>query len=185
MSIKTQKILIITAVLLLVFALGAVALLILDPFKDDAPAASDEIREETVYNEDGSVKRVVYYKGDEYYGQKDYYSEGNTDYIIYFDKDENNYSDEVFEKNSSGSVISHKKTENTKTVLLEEYSYADDGVTLKKYTSKSYDENDNETALKLYYADDGETVTERVTFLNGKELTRTEYTADEPYKGEK
>lgn len=187
MSTKMQKLLIAAATVLLVLAAASLVLLMTNPFsKDetgkDSPADTVHEPEEYFYNEDGTLNRIVYYENDEYNGQKDFYSEGKKDYVIYYDKNGENCANELTVKNDAGKTVSYKKSENGKTLVLEEYDYADDSVTLKKYTKKTYDENGAESAEKLYYADDGITVTERVTFLDGEELTRETFDSAHPYE---
>ena len=187
MNTKTQKILIAVAAVLILAAVAAVVILAVGSFsgkdgeKEDKTADTVHPAEETFYNSDGSVNRVVFYDNDVYNGQTDYYSDGNKDYIIYYDKDKNNCANELFEKNEQGKTVLHKKSENKKTVLLEEYVYADDMVTLKKYTKKEYDENGTENAEKLYYADDGVTVVQRITYVDGEEKTNETFDGENPY----
>lgn len=187
MNTKTQKILIAVAAILILAAVAAVVILAVGSFsgkdgeKEDKTADTVHPAEETFYNSDGSVNRVVFYDNDVYNGQTDYYSDGNKDYIIYYDKDKNNCANELIEKNEQGKTVLHKKSENKKTVLLEEYVYADDMVTLKKYTKKEYDENGTENAEKLYYADDGVTVVQRITYVDGEEKTNETFDGENPY----
>ena len=186
MSIKSQRILITTAVVLLVFALAAGAFLLFGGAKNgqDTKTGSQYVHPpvEKFYNDDGTLNREVYYDRDEYMGQTDYFSEGAMDYVMYYDKDGNMTKSEVYEKYAGDKILSHKVTENGKVVLLEEYTYDINTELLTKYTKKAYDENGKEFAEKLYYAEDGETVTEKVTFEDGEEISRETYDENNPYK---
>lgn len=188
MNTKTQKILVAVAAVLILAAIAAVIVLAVGTFSAEGSENGEKSAEtlhpaeETFYNSDGSVNRIVYYKDDVYNGQTDYYSEDNKDYVIYYDKDKNNVANELTEKNGQGKTVMHKKSENKKTVLLEEYVYADDMVTLKKYTKKTYDENGTENAEKLYYADDGATVIQRITYVDGEEKTNESFDEKKPYQ---
>lgn len=180
MSRKAQNILIITAIVLLVAAAAAVVLLIVNPFETKK---YEHEPEEYVYNEDGTLCSIKYYEKDEYKGQKDFFTDGNKDYVMYYDAvNPDPYATEYTENNPQGKPLMHnQRDKDQKIVLLDEYDYQDDGVTLKKHTQKTYDENDVESAVKFFFAEDGVTVTEKFTYLDGKEQTHETFDEAHPY----
>ena len=185
MSSKTQKILIITAVVLIVLAAVGVAFLLIPPEKGEgAPADTVHPAEETVYNEDGTVNRVVYYENDVYQGQKDFYTDGQTDYVTYYGADSQPCGLEKTVRNAANKIASYTKKEGDKTVAEDEYIYQEDAETLKKVTKKCYSADGKESAEKLYYAEDGVTVTERFTYIDGVEQTHETFDEKNPYKPE-
>ena len=118
MSTKTQKILIVTAIVLIVLAAAAIIFTLIPP-AESGEGSADTVHpaEETVYNEDGTVNRVVYYENDVYQGQTDYYTDGLTDYVMHYGADSELCGEEKTVKNAANKIASYKKTENGKTVI--------------------------------------------------------------------
>lgn len=198
MSSKTQKILIITAVLLLVLAMvGIVAVILMDraPGSEDSTsgdtteAAVIHEPEEYVYDEDGKLSCIKYYKDNVYDGQKDFFVDNKTgtEYTMLYDAENNEIESEKTERNTVGSVKFYQKRVLGVVVQTVEYDYYDNMKTLKKRTTKDFDSDGNENAEKLYYYENGK-VSRRCEYLNG-ELERQEFydeegnTIDAPEEG--
>ena len=181
MSRKTQTLLIITAIVLIAAAAAAILFFVIDPFSGKGKERLHQ-PEETYYNEDGTVNRIMYYNDkDEYQGQTDFYTDGLTDYVMFYGADGEPTGSEVTKKNVAGKIASFTRRDGTRLVEEDEYVYADDFETLKKVTKKSYDAEGKETAEKLFYAEDGVTVTERFTYFEGEETSHETFTAENPY----
>ena len=181
MNTKTQKILIITAIVLIVLAVGAVIFIFAAP---DKPSAPVHPAEETFYNDDGTVNRIMYYDNDVYQGQTDFYSDGNTDYVMFYGADTALLGSEATKKNAMGKIESFKKHEGDNLVEDDLYTYQDDCETLIQVVKKHYDKDGNLTAEKLVYAEDGTTVTDLYTYVGNKEKTHETFDKDNPYKAE-
>ena len=180
MTLKNQKILIITASVILVLALAATAVLVMAECgvfdKEEKTEGGDGVvhePEEIVYDDDGNIKSRIYYENNQYSGRTDYYSKDKTDYEMTYDRDGNEIASRKTEHNAMGSVTLDQKRENGEITEIKEYTYYENMTTVKKIVTKTYDEGSNETAEKLYYSESG-SVTRRSEFYNG-ELTGEVY----------
>lgn len=180
MTLKSQKILIIAASVILVLAIAATAVLVmleLGVFEEkNSPGATEGTvhqPEEIIYDENGNIRSRIFYENNEYNGRIDYYSKDKTDYEMTYDRDGNEIASRKTEHNAVGSMTFDQKRINGDIVEIKEYTYYEDMTTVKKIVTKTYDEGSNETAEKLYYSESG-SVTRRSEFYNG-ELTRDVY----------
>lgn len=180
MSAKLQRILIIAASLLLIAAVVGLAFYFVsdrDTEKTEEPASTtaayttEEIihdDEEYRYNEDGTLKSIVYYKDNKFNGQIDYFSDKdrNIDYVMTYGADNKEVCREITEKNSEDSPILYRKKVNDEVVQSIEYDYASDGITLKKKTTKNFADDGTESAEKLYFYENGK-VSQKCEYTDG------------------
>lgn len=177
---KSEKILVSVAIVLIVLALVGIGIVIAmnageDERIPDSETTAAEIQhepEEYTYNSDGSIKSITYYDNNNYNGQVQYYTDDKgTKYSMTYNSKDEEIASTMTEINSLGAVTHYREREMGEITLDITYDYADDFETLTKQTAKTYNENGDEAAVKLYYAEDGATVIKKVEFLNGEEIS--------------
>ena len=192
MSRKTERLLICIVVALLCIAIGGAVYLVLDSTgtfdepevttiapETTLPVAQIEHEDvETQLNDDGTLKKIIYYKDNVYDGSVDFVYKGDTVYEVHFDAD-NEYVQSIKRQiNEKGSVIYESIGDQDKMHLITEFVYYDDGVTLWKKTMAEQNDEGVEVITKLLYTESG-LVTDKYIYEDSVEVSHTVYTYDE------
>lgn len=132
---------------------------------------------ETFVNEDGTPKRVVYYKDNVYNGSIDYVYDGASVYEVHFDADDNLVKSIKKTINEVGSVVYESYTEKEKMVKEIEYTYYDDYTTVWKKLTTDHS-GKSEIATKEIFSEKG-LLTDKYVYEDSVEVSHVVYTYDE------
>lgn len=200
---RSIKIMIISAVVLIVLALCCAAFLVLDSFgvfdgidlskigssKNEETTAQESTEAQTnetqlhddveaATNSDGTPDSIIYYKDNVYNGSVYYtYSgDGKTVYETYFDADDKIIESIVYTVNNDGNLIYQSHTDSEKTYLVIEYTYEDGADTYWKKTTTDTS-GDVEKVTKEIYVN--ELMTEKEEYEDGVLVSHMLYEYDE------
>lgn len=191
-SKKNERILISVAVALICIAIAGVVYLALDmngTFDEPEvttiapettiPTASIQHEDvETQLYEDGTLKKIVYYKENVLDGSVDFVYRGDSVYEIHYDKNNELIQTIKTQINIVGSVIYESVSDAEKKLMETEYVYYDDLTTLWKKTVIEYREDGVEAITKLIYSEDS-LMTDKYVYEDSEEISHTVYTYDE------
>lgn len=190
---KAEKYMIGAAIALLIIAFVGVVYVILDSagvFENIGKPDETTVPETTIptavvehddveefFNEDGTPKKVVYYKDNVYNGSIDYVYQGATVYEVHFDAEDKLVKSIKKTVNEVGSIIYESHSDAEKILNEVEITYYEDLVTVwKKLTTDHSGEKDIST--KELFSKDG-LLTEKSVFEEDVEISRIEYKYDE------